>query len=119
MSPTKRSDSARLTWSYDATYRLTREERNGTGTTVTWDIAYVYDPASNRLVQRERLRASAAEVRTTSSYDVASQLPRTLAGGSYGTARQFPSRGIRNDDPRCCVCVGTLRREPSKLALSN
>jgi len=37
-----------VTWSYDNTFRLTREQRSGAN---AYDITYTYDPVGNRLTQ--------------------------------------------------------------------
>jgi YD repeat-containing protein len=55
----------RVTWTYDATDRLTREQRSGTN---AYDTTYTYDPLSNRLVK------DASGARTTYAYDLANQL---------------------------------------------
>jgi YD repeat-containing protein len=55
----------RVTWSYDPTYQLTREQRIGAN---SYDITYSYDPTGNRLL---KIESGAA---TTYSYDAANQL---------------------------------------------
>jgi len=54
-----------VTWSYDATYQLTREHRSGIH---GYDTAYTYDAAGNRTVKTD------GAVRVTSVYDAANQL---------------------------------------------
>ncbi len=65
-----------VTWSYDATYQLTRERRSGT---TAFDVTYGYDPAGNRLLRVE------GAARTTSAYDAASQLTVANAGATRTT----------------------------------
>ncbi|MEX0713918.1 MAG: RHS repeat-associated core domain-containing protein [Pirellulales bacterium] len=59
------ADAVRVTWSYDATYQLTRERRGGAN---SYDITYTYDAASNRRIKLED------SIRTTYICDVANQL---------------------------------------------
>ncbi|MCL4202819.1 MAG: hypothetical protein KJ000_10000 [Pirellulaceae bacterium] len=54
-----------MTWTYDATNRLNREQRSGSS---AYDTTYTYDPLGNRLVK------DASGVLTTSTYDLANQL---------------------------------------------
>jgi RHS repeat-associated protein len=54
-----------VTWTYDATDRLTREQRSGPS---AYDTTYSYDPLGNRLVK------DASGAMTTSTYDLANQL---------------------------------------------
>jgi YD repeat-containing protein len=54
-----------VTWSYDETYQLTREQRTGAN---VYDITYTYDGVGNRLTKL------AGGVITSSSYDAANQL---------------------------------------------
>jgi YD repeat-containing protein len=42
------SGGDRVTWTYDATDRLTREQRSGPS---AYDTTYTYDPLGNRLVK--------------------------------------------------------------------
>ena len=58
-----------LTWSYDNTYQLTREQRSGAN---SYDISYLYDAASNRRVMIDN------GVRTTYTCDAANQLTKIL-----------------------------------------
>jgi YD repeat-containing protein len=55
----------RVTWSYDETSQLTREQRAGDH---AYDVTYSYDPVGNRLTQ---VSSSAT---TTYSYDAANEL---------------------------------------------
>jgi RHS repeat-associated protein len=59
------SSGDRVTWTYDATDQLTREQRSGA---VGYDTTYAYDSLGNRLLKE----ASAAL--TTYAYDLANQL---------------------------------------------
>jgi RHS repeat-associated protein len=59
------SSGDRVTWTYDATDRLTREQRNGAS---GYDTTYTYDPLGNRLVKE------ASGALTTYAYDLANQL---------------------------------------------
>ena len=54
-----------VTWSYDDTYQLTREQRSGAN---AYDITYTYDPVGNRLTKIE------GGATTTYSYDAANQI---------------------------------------------
>lgn len=60
-------DGTLVTWSYDATYQLTRERRNGAH---SYDTTYAYDPAGNRRLKLD------SSVRTSYSYDAANQLQK-------------------------------------------
>jgi RHS repeat-associated protein len=60
-------DGTLVTWSYDNTFQLTRERRNGVN---SYDTTYAYDPAGNR-----RLKLDSA-VRTTSTYDASNQIQK-------------------------------------------
>lgn len=60
-------DGTLVTWSYDATYQLTRERRNGAN---SYDTTYACDPAGNRRFKLDNA------IRTTYSYDVANQLQK-------------------------------------------
>jgi RHS repeat-associated protein len=60
-------DATRVTWSYDATYQLTRERRNGAN---SYDTTYSYDAAGNRRTKLDNA------VTTTYSYDAANQLTK-------------------------------------------
>jgi RHS repeat-associated protein len=59
------SGGDRVTWTYDATDRLTREQRSGPS---RYDTTYTYDPLGNRLVKE------ASGVLTTYAYDLANEL---------------------------------------------
>ena len=59
------SNGDRVTWSYDKTYQLTREQRDGAN---SYDVTHTYDPAGNRLQKIED------GSRTTFTYDEANQL---------------------------------------------
>lgn len=59
------SSGDRVTWTYDATDRLTREQRSGAS---AYDTTYTYDPLGNRLVKE------ASGVPTTYAYDSGNQL---------------------------------------------
>ena len=52
------SNGDRVTWSYDNTYQLTREQRSGSGygsssagVCGSYDVSHTYDPAGNRVLQ--------------------------------------------------------------------
>ena len=77
------SGGDRVTWTYDAANRLTREERSGAS---AYDMAYTYDPLGNRLVKE------ASGARTTSTYDLASQL-RTSQDSSGVTTYTYDLAG--------------------------
>ena len=66
-NPTSMLESTgdRVTWTYDATDRLSREQRSGSS---AYDNSYAYDAVGNRLVK------DASGVLTTSTYDLAKQL---------------------------------------------
>jgi RHS repeat-associated protein len=55
----------RVTWTYDATYQLTRERRSGVN---GYDVTHVYDPAGNRTLKLD------GGSRTTSVYNGANQI---------------------------------------------
>ena len=88
-------DGTLVTWSYDSTYQLTRERRNGAN---SYDTTYSYDAAGNRLVKSDN------SVRTTYTTDAANQLVKfvnntgttTLTYDACGSQRteQVPSGGI-------------------------
>ena len=59
----------RVTWAYDKTYQLTKENRTGTN---PFNTTTVYDSRGNRLVQ------NATGARITSTYDQANQLKYNL-----------------------------------------
>jgi len=59
------SSGDRVTWTYDAGDRLTREQRSGAS---AYDTTYTYDPLGNRLVKQ------ASGALTTYAYDLANQL---------------------------------------------
>jgi RHS repeat-associated protein len=62
-------DGTRVTWSYDSTYQLTNEQRNGAN---SYNTTYGYDPAGNRRFKLDN------SIRTTYSYDAANQLQKYL-----------------------------------------
>jgi RHS repeat-associated protein len=61
------ADGTLVTWSYDATYQLTRERRSGAN---SYDTTYSYDAAGNRRVKLDNA------VRTTYTCDAANQLTK-------------------------------------------
>jgi RHS repeat-associated protein len=63
------ADGARVTWSYDSSYQLTRERRSGAN---AYDVTYSYDAAGNR---RTMLSGG---VTTTYTCDAANQLTSSL-----------------------------------------
>jgi YD repeat-containing protein len=65
-----------LSWTYDTTYQLTSEWRDGAH---SYAITYTYDAAGNRLNQR------VGGPRTTYSSDAANQLRRFQDGSGYTT----------------------------------
>jgi RHS repeat-associated protein len=75
-NPTSMLESTgdRVTWTYDATDRLTREQRSGES---AYDTTYTYDPLGNRLV------TDASNARTSYTYDLANQL--TTSQDAAGT----------------------------------
>ena len=60
-------DGTLVTWSYDASYQVTRERRNGAN---SYDTTYAYDPAGNRRFKLDNA------IRTTYSYDAANQIQK-------------------------------------------
>jgi YD repeat-containing protein len=62
-------DGSRTTWTYDAAYRLTQENRSGTAAHHT---IHTYDPAGNRLYK------DVDGARTTFAYDPANQVEDRL-----------------------------------------
>lgn len=59
------SDGTVTTWTYDATYQLTPEQRSGND---GFDISYVYDGAGNRTLKTEV--AGATTGLTTNTYRI-------------------------------------------------
>ena len=70
------SGGDRVTWTYDATNRLTREERSGAS---GYDTTYTYDGVGNRLAKNED------GALTTYSYDLANQLTTSEDGNGVST----------------------------------
>ncbi len=64
------ADGTLVSWSYDASYQLTRERRSGT--TFAYDTTYSYDPAGNRVLKLD------SGARTTITLDAANQLVKTV-----------------------------------------
>lgn len=79
-------DGTRLTWSYDPTYQLTREQRGGGTGTIAYDTTYVYDPVGNR-----GLKIDSGAV-ATFSYDLANQLQKYV-DNTGTTTFQFDANG--------------------------
>ena len=73
----------RVTWSYDESYQLTREQRSGAN---AYDITYSYDAVGNRLTKLE------GGTRTTYSYDAANQL-NTEVTPSQRTTYSYDANG--------------------------
>jgi YD repeat-containing protein len=73
----------RVTWSYDPTYQLTREQRSGAN---SYDITYSYDPVGNRLIKIEGGAAA------TYTYDAANQL-NTSEDSSGVTTYTYDANG--------------------------
>jgi RHS repeat-associated protein len=64
-------DGTRTTWSYDSSYQLKREQRDGSlGLGNGFDFSYAYDNAGNRLTEIDHATGDV----TTSAYDAANQL---------------------------------------------
>ena len=78
------SSGDRVTWTYDAANRLTREERSGAS---GYDTTYTYDALGNRLVKE------ASGALTTSTYDLANQL-ETSEDSSGVTTRHIRLRRV-------------------------
>lgn len=76
-------DGTLVTWSYDPTYQLTRERRNGAN---SYDTTYAYDPAGNRRLKLDN------SIRTTYSYDAANQL-NTYVDNTGTTTFGFDASG--------------------------
>lgn len=72
-----------VTYSYDATYQLTRERRSGAN---AYDLTHVWDAAGNRAVKID------GGTRTTGSYDEANQL-RWLQTGASRVTFAFDANG--------------------------
>jgi RHS repeat-associated protein len=70
------ASGARVTWAYDKTYQLMNEQRSGSN---SYNITYTYDKVGNRLVMIN------GGVRTTSVYDAANELTKSLATGGTTT----------------------------------
>jgi YD repeat-containing protein len=66
----------RVTWTYDATYQLTRERRSGVN---SYDVTHVYDPAGNRTLKLD------GGSRTTSAYNGANQIVWSQDGSGRTT----------------------------------
>src|SRR5262249_18777493 len=64
----------RVSWTYDATYQLTHEQRSGAN---AYDVTHAYDLAGNRTLVID------GRARTTSTFDAANQL--LSARGAGGT----------------------------------
>jgi RHS repeat-associated protein len=73
----------RVTWTYDATYQLTSEQRSGVH---AYHHTFVYDPVGNRLVKNED------GALTTYTYDAANQL-ETSREASGMTTYTFDANG--------------------------
>jgi len=74
----------RVTWSYDALYQLTREQRSGAS---AYDITYTYDAVGNRLTE------VAGGAITTHTYDAADELLTETARDSSVTTYSYDSNG--------------------------
>ena len=77
------ADGTRVTWLYDKTYQLTREQRGGAN---SYFVTYAYDPAGNRLTMRDSGQP------TTYVYDTANQLHST-ADNTGLTTYSFDANG--------------------------
>src|SRR5262249_15278242 len=77
------ADGTRVTWTYDNTYQLKREQRSGAN---SYDVTYVYDPAGNRTLKQE------GTARTTSTFDAGNQLV-TEADATGPTTYTFDANG--------------------------
>jgi len=73
----------RVTWSYDTTYQLTREQRSGAN---AYDITYSYDATQNRLTKLQ------SAITATYSYDAANEL-LTEATSSQTITYSYDSQG--------------------------
>lgn len=62
-------DGTLVTWSYDATYQITGEQRSGAN---SYDTMFAYDSAGNRHIKRD------SALYTTYTYDAANQLQKYL-----------------------------------------
>jgi RHS repeat-associated protein len=72
-----------VTWTYDTTYRLTRERRTGSNTI---DTTYTYDPVGNRTLKL------ASGARTTTAYDAANQIT-TMIDSTGTTTMTYDAAG--------------------------
>ena len=70
------ADGTRVTWLYDKTYQLTREQRGGAN---SYFVTYTYDAAGNRLTMRDSGQP------TTYVYDTANQLRSTADNTGLNT----------------------------------
>jgi RHS repeat-associated protein len=78
------SSGVRVTWTYDNTYQLTREQRGGAN---SYDTTYVYDAAAgNRTLKID------GGVRTTSAYNATNEI-RYLHDSSGRTTFMFDANG--------------------------
>jgi RHS repeat-associated protein len=72
-----------VTWTYDTTYRLTRERRSGSNTI---DTTYAYDSVGNRTLK------IATGSRTTTTYDAANQIT-TIIDSTGSTTMTYDAAG--------------------------
>jgi RHS repeat-associated protein len=77
------ADGTRVTWTYDTTYQLTHEQRDGTN---AYNVTYQCDPVNNRL------RMLDGGTPTTYSYDPANQLS-TWKDSTGATTVTFDANG--------------------------
>jgi YD repeat-containing protein len=85
-----------VTWTYDDSYQLTREQRAGA---TSYDTTFVYDAVGNRTLQVD------SGARTTYTYDAANQLITENSGtvmtytfdGDGNLAGRLYHRSSRND----------------------
>ena len=78
-----RATRALSTWTHDAAYQLTGEQRTGT---LTYDISHAYDPVGNRNVM------TSGGTPTTFAFDAANQL-QTSVSSAGTTTFQFDNAG--------------------------
>ena len=83
MTENRQGNASIVTWTHDAAYQLTGEQRTGT---LTYDISHAYDPVGNRNVM------TSGGTPTTFAFDAANQL-QTSVSSAGTTTFQFDNAG--------------------------